>query len=231
MDLHYAPRTIALHSEILHPLVEPDPARLQRLHNQLFEQGHPVYTDFSVLQDGAALSNPAARPGAISSVTFASDRMVFREELSALTVEEFAQRVRRIGQQACELLGVQVLTAHQVTLRTLANPRCFRDSREYMKEGMFSFSEEIEDFGRTPQLYGLRLVFPPNETQPNAHALRIESFHGDPRSLFLENQASFPPILVARGLEPLEQHVLEAYEFLTTRTLQFVSRFDVRLEA
>ena len=148
-----------------------------------------------------------------------------------LTVEDFAQRVRRISQQACELLGVQVLTAHQVTLRTLANPRCFRDSREYMKEGMFSFSEEVEDFGRTPQLYGLRLVFPPNETQPNAHALRIESFHGDPRSLFLENQASFPPILVARGLEPLEQHVLEAYEFLTTRTLQFVSRFDIRLEA
>lgn len=231
MELHYAPRTIAFLSELIHPLVEVDPARLQRLHNLLFEQGHPVYTDFAVLQDAVTLSNPASRPGAISSVTFGSDRIVFREELTAMTVDEFAQRVRKITQQASELLGIQVVTAQQVTLRTLANPRNYTDSREYIKEGMFGFSDEIEDFEREPQLYGLRLVFPPSEGQPNAHALRIESFHGDPRSVFLENQASFPPLLVARGLESLERNVLDAYEFLVERGLAFVSRFDVRLEA
>lgn len=231
MEPHYAPRTIAFQSEIFHPLVETDVHRLQRLHNQLFERGSPVYTDFAVLQNGAQLSNPASRPGAISSVAFTSDRIVFREELSALTVDDFGRRVRGITQAACGLLGVQVLTAHQVTIRTLANPRNFRDSRTYIKEGMFGFSDETESFAREPQLFGLRLVFPPNESEPNAHALRIESFHGDPRSIFLENQASFPPLLVARGLDPLERNVQEAYDFLVQRALTFVGHFDVRAEA
>ena len=174
MEPHYAPRTIAFQSEILHPLVEADPARLQRLHNHLFEAGQPPYSDFAVLQDGVMFSNPASRPGAISSVAISSERLLFREELTAMTVDEFAVRVRKLSEQVCELLGIQVLTAHQVTLRTLANPRHFVDSREYIKSGMFGFSDETEDFGREPQLLGLRLVFPPSEGEPNAHALRIE---------------------------------------------------------
>jgi hypothetical protein len=230
MQPHYAPRTVAFQSELFHPPIEADAMRLQRLHNELFQGSSPAYTDFAVLGNGAVLSNPATRPGAVSSVTFAPDRMVFREELSHLTVDEFARRVRQIASATCGMLGLQVITTHQVTIRTLVNPRNFKDSRAYLKEGMFGFGEEVEDFGRAPQLYGLRLVFPPTETEPNAHALRIESFHNDVRSVFLENQASFAPLLVARGLEPLEQHVHEAYAFLVERGLAFLGRFDVRQE-
>lgn len=229
--MHYAPRTIAFQSEIFHPLAEPDHAQLQKLHNQLFQSHQPTYTDFSVLANGAMLSNPATRPGAVSSVSFQPDRIVFREELGSLTVEEFGKRVRTLSEAACGLLGIQVLTAHQVTIRTLVNPRNFKDSRAYLKEGMFGFGSEVDDFSREPQLYGLRLVFPPSEGEPNAHALRIESFHGDPRSLFMENQASFAPLLVPRGLEPLEQNIQDAYTFLVERALTFIGRFDVRLEA
>jgi hypothetical protein len=228
LRMYYAPRTIALHSEILHPVIEPDHGRLQKLHNQLYTGGHPTYTDFAVVGSGAVLSNPVSRPGAASSAAFGPDRMAFREELGSLTVEEFARRVRTIAELATGLLGIQVLTAQQVTIRTLVNPRNFKDSRAYLKQGMFGFSEETEDFGREPQLYGIRLVFPFTEESPSAHALRIESFHSDARSLFLENQASFPPLLVARGLAPLEQNVLDAYQFLVERALAFVGRFDVR---
>lgn len=230
MHPHYAPRTVALQSEIFHPVIEANAGRLQRLHNEFFSAGSPAYTDFAVLPNGALLSNPASRPGAISSALFTSDRIVFREELTHVTVDEFARRVVQIGGGACALLGIQVLTAHQVTIRTLVNPRNFKDSRRYLKEGMFGFGDEVEDFGRAPQLYGLRLVFPPNGGEANAHALRIESFHDDPRSLFLENQASFAPLLVARGVDALEQHVQAAYAFLVERGLAFLSRFDVRQE-
>ena len=51
------------------------------------------------------------------------------------------------------------------------------------------------------------------------------------RSLFIENQASFPPILVARGLEVVEHNIRAAYDFLVERALTFVSRFDTRQEA
>ena len=136
-----------------------------------------------------------------------------------------------ISEMATNMLGIQVITGHQVTIRTLVNPRNFKDSRAYLKDGMFGFGNQVDDFAREPQLYGLRLVFPPNEQQPNAHALRIESFHGDTRSLFLENTSNFAPLLVPRGLEPLEQNIHDAYAFLVERALAFVGRFDVRQEA
>lgn len=229
--MYYAPRTIALLTEITHPLANPDPALIQRVHNHLFQTPDPAYRSFAVTPTGAVLSNPVVRPGAISAASFLPDRFIFREELSSLTVEEFAMRARTISELVVQQLGIQVFTAQQVTIRTLINPRNFKDSRAFLKQGMFGFGDETSDFGREPQLYGIRMVFPPSEEQPNAYSLRIESFNNDPRSLFIENQGSFAPILVGRGLEALEQNVLGTYAFLVERSLAFIKRFDVRQEA
>jgi len=54
----------------------------------------------------------------------------------------------------------------------------------------------------------------------------VESFSSDARSLFLENQSSFAPVLVARGLDVLAQNVATSYAFLVERSLTFVGRFD-----
>ena len=137
---------------------------------------------------GDVLSNPVTRPGEVSTAAFLPDRFQFREELTSLTVDEFAERVRALTERVGQLAGVQVFTAQQVTVRTLVNPRHFTDSRQYLREGMFGFSDETDAFGRAPELLGLRLVFPPTPEVPNAHALRIESFTSDPRSLFIERE-------------------------------------------
>ena len=229
--MHYAPRTIAFIAELVHPPVAPDPARIQKVHNDLFQTPDPAYKSFAVTPTGTVLSNPVARPGAVSQASFAADRIQFREELGSLTVEEFAQRVQQIAEIVAELCGIQVFTATQVTVRTLVNPRNFTDAREFLAQGMFGFTTETDDFERDPELYGLRMIFPPREDHPNAHSLRIESFNDDPRSLFIENQATFAPILVARGLEPLAENVEATYTFLVERSLSFVGRFDARLEA
>jgi hypothetical protein len=157
--------------------------------------------------------------------------MQFREELGSQTVEEFARQVRQITERVVALSKTQVFTAQQVTIHTLVNPRHFKDAREFLHGGMFGFDRETEDFGRGLQLIGLRMVFPPSEGQPNAHALRVESFNDDVRSLFIENQATFPPILLARGLDAIEENVQAAYEFLVERALSFIGRFDSRQEA
>ena len=229
--MSYAPRTIAFIAELIHPPVALDPSRIQKVHNDLFQTPDPAYKSFAVTPVGTVLSNPVARPGAVSQASFTADRIQFREELGSLTVDEFAERVRQISGIVAELCGIQVFTATQVTIRTLINPRNFKDAREFLKQGMFGFSRETEDFGRDPELYGLRMIFPPREDQPNAHSLRIESFNDDPRSLFIENQSSFAPILVARGLEAIGDNVEEAYSFLVQRALSFVGRFDERQEA
>ena len=224
--MKYPLRTIALQCDLFHPPMEPSPVHVQRVHNELFQTPDPAYKSFSFAPSGAVLSNPVSRPGEVSTAAFLADRFQFREELTSLTVDEFAERVRTISERVARLSPVQVFTAQQVTVRTLVNPRHFKDSRTYLREGMFGFSDQIESFGRKAELYGLRLVFPPTPEEPNAHALRIESFTSDARSLFLENQASFAPVLVARGLEVLSENVATAYAFLVERSLSFVGRFD-----
>lgn len=224
--MRYPPRTIALHADLFHPPLEPNPGLVQKVHNELFQTPDPAYKSFTVSPMGAVLSNPVSRPGEVSTASFLPDRFQFREELTSLTLDEFAERVRDISGRVAAGLGVQVFTAQQVTLRTLINPRHYTDSREYMKVAMFGFADETGAFLRAPELYGLRLVFPPTPEEPNAHALRIESFNSDTRSVFLENQASFPPILVGRGLDVVADNVQAAYTFLVERSLDFVGRFD-----
>jgi hypothetical protein len=227
----YNPRTIALISELFHPPLQPDPAPIQRLHNKMFQAGDPAYSSFSVTPQGAALSNPVHQPGASSFAAFFADRFQFREELSSLTYDGFAKRVREIAEQVCALRHIQVFTAQQITIRTLINPRHFKDSRAYLKQGMFGFDDEVEAFEREPQLYGIRLVFPPKVNQAGSYSLRIESFNNDPRSLYIENQGSFGPMLVESGLGSVEQNILDAYTFVVENTVRFVSRFDAPAQA
>ena len=117
-----------------------------------------------------------------------------------------------------------------MTVRTLINPRHFPDSREFVKAGMFGFGSEMGEFGREPQLYGMRLVFPPTPGDPNAHALRIESFNSDPRSVFVENQATFGPTVLQNGLAPVEGNIHAAYQFVVERALKFLAHFDATQE-
>jgi hypothetical protein len=235
----YTPRTIALVCELFHPPVQPDPSPIQRLHNQMFQSGDPLYSSFAVTPAGAVLSNPVTQPGANSYAAFLPDRFQFREELSGLTHDGFAARVKRVSEDVSRLCGIQIFTAEQVTVRTLVNPRNFKDSRAYLKQGMFGFDDEMQAFGREPQLYGIRLVFPPespaskpeaDSAQTCAFSLRIESFNNDPRSLFIENQGSFGPIMVEHGLETVEQNIVETYNFVVQNSLRFVGCFDAPLE-
>ena len=228
--MHYAPRTIALITELFHPPIPPDPAPVQRVHNQLFQAGNSPYQGFVVTPQGPVLSNPATRPGATSMAAFLGDRFQFREEFSSLTVEDFALRTRFVAELVAAQTGVQVFTSQQVVVRTLLNPRHFTDSRTFLKQGLLGLEGETVDFGREPQLFGVRLVFPAQEEAPFSCSLRIESYHADTRDVYIENQASFPPILASRGLGAIETNVLETYRFLIERALRFVSRFDARLE-
>lgn len=233
MSTHYTPRTIAFLCELFHPPLELDPAPIQKVHDRMFRSGEPAYSSFAVTPAGAVLSNPATRPGAASQVSFLADRIQFREELSSLTYDEFAARVRSITEEITELYRIQVFTAQQVTIRTLVNPRSYRDSRAYLKQGMFGFGSEVETFQREPQMYGIRLVFPPQaegevegEERPSAYSLRIESFNNDLRSLYIENQGSFSPLMVARGLDAVEANIIATYRFVTDQALRFIRCFD-----
>lgn len=227
----YEPRTIALLTELMHPPIAPDHGPVQRIHNKMFEEGRPVYASFQVTPMGAVLSNPVTQPGAASSVAFLRDRIQFREELSGVGPEEFAQRVRVLSSAGAEARRLQLFTAQVVTIRTLINPRSFDDARLFLRSGVFGFGEELADFGRDPQLYGLRLAFGATKEMPQAFGLRVESYAQDARSLFVEAQGNFGPTIAARGLEAAGDNVLETYRFVTDRACPFLGRFDVPQQA
>jgi hypothetical protein len=226
--MHYTPRTIALLTELLHPPLQLDQGQLQKIHNELFEDGSPPYQNFQVTPLGIVFSNPSTQPGAISQVAFLADRMQFREELSSLTVDEFAARVTAIGELVAERRGIQLYTAQQVTLRTLVNLRNYKDSRVFLQQGVLDLDQQVDAFGRDPRMWGLRMVFPPAQDQPNAFSLRIESYTADPRSLFIENQGTFGPAPVAGGLGRVGECIGETYSFTVQRALDFIGRFDAR---
>lgn len=228
--MHYAPRTIALLTELLHAPLAPDPAPIQRIHNELFQGGDPAYRNFHALPHGAVLSNPMTRPGAVSSAEFLPDRMRFREELTAGTHEDFAGRAADLAMRAAQARGIAQITAQAVIVRTLVNPRNFSDSRAFLREAMLGMDAETAVFGREPGLFGLRMVFPPTPSEPNAFTLRVESFANDPRSIFLENQGAFGPMPAADVAAGARANVERTYAFLVTQALEFLSQFDVRLE-
>jgi len=232
-SLPYDPRTIAFLCELLHPPMTPDPGPIQKVHNSLFEGGDPLYRSYNVTHEGAILSNPVTRPGAVSSAGFLGDRIQIREEMTGLTVEDFITRVQAIAEKGAAARQLQLFTAQVVTIRTLVNPRSFRDSRGFLKQGMFGFQDEVEVFGQEPQLYGMRMVFSPTQEQPHAFSIRVESFANDPRSLFIENQGTFGPIVLQQGpatlphgLEPITHNIQSAYSFIVERALPFLARFD-----
>jgi hypothetical protein len=224
----YTPRTVALICELYHPPMQPDPSPIQRVHNALYQTGVPPYASFSVTPAGAILSNPVSVPGGTSFAAFLPDRFQFREELSALTTDDFAARVRHVAEEVSRARGMSIFTSQHVTLRTLVNPRSYKDSRAYLKHGMFGLDDETEAFGREPQLYGIRLVFPATAEDSANHALRIESFSNDPRSLFIENVTSHGPIVIEgeAGFSKIEDNILAAYRFVTEQTMRFVGCFD-----
>jgi hypothetical protein len=224
----YPTRTIAYICELFHRPQPPATEAIQRLHNRYFAGGAPPYSSFAVTPMGPILSNPASQPGALSQVAFLADRLQFREELGAMTAEGFGERVRTVATDTASERQIEGFMGQQVTIRTLMNPRKFGNSLDYMRDGLFGFGDMIDTFEGEPQIYGLRMVFQPNDACRNM--LRIENYVQDPRTLFLENQSSFGPLRTSDQLNLLEENITDAYGFLIERAANFVQAFDLRLE-
>lgn len=226
----YPTRTIAYICEVFHASQPPATESIQRLHNRYFEDGNPPYSSFAVTPAGPVLSNPAMQQGVLSQVAFLPDRLQFREELGAMTADDFGHRVRRIAEDVAAERKMDGYMGQRITIRTLLNPRKFDNSIDYMRDGLLGFGDMVDVFESTPQILGLRMDFPPTNESRTANTLRIENYFQDQRTLFLENQCSAGPVRVADQIEQLEENVSEAYSFLIDKASTFVQAFDLKLE-
>ena len=144
---------------------------------------------------GARCSRTRSRSRARARyVAFLPDRFQFREELSSLTHDGFATRVREIATQVSDAArhpGLHRAAGHDPHAR---QPAHFKDSRAYLKQGMFGFDDETA--GLRARAAALR--HPPG-VPARGRARRAPSRCASSRSttirarLYIENQASFGP--------------------------------------
>ncbi|MAE78028.1 MAG: hypothetical protein CMJ85_14285 [Planctomycetes bacterium] len=224
---HYDPRTIALLSEIIHPPLELEPKRAQSIHNELYRHAQFSYQNFGVSHDGIQLGNQSDQPGYVSTVNFLSDRIQIREELSGAHVDDFCQRLVHVIGVATEQLSLPILVAQQHVVRSLITPRSFNDSRDFLATAVCGLpSEDLSSFGRPAQLFGMKMIFPGTDNEPNMHTLRLESFNQDSRSVFLENVATFTNAVMPDNLDELAENMQQTYNFVRKNALEFLSRYD-----
>ncbi|MFT7668883.1 MAG: hypothetical protein ACI8X5_001583 [Planctomycetota bacterium] len=226
----YPTRTIAYICELFHAPLPIATDSVQRIHNRYFEEGSPPYSSFAVTPAGPVLSNPGLRPGVISQVVFLPDRIQFREELGAMTAEDFGARVHKIADDSAQERSLEGYAGQRITIRTLVNPRKFDQSIDYMRDGLLGFGDMIDVFEATPQIYGLRMEFPAGPESRTTNSLRIENYFQDKRTLYMENQSASGPVRVMDQLSQLEENVASAYDFLVQKASSFVQAFDLRLE-
>jgi len=220
-------RTIALLAEVVIPPRELRAQDIQNLHNELYSHPRFGYQNFAVGNGGIQLSNIPMRPGWVSAVNFLPDRIQVREELTGATIEDFKERFATILGKAVARLNIAQVGAAQCAVRALTNPRCFPDSRDFLARGLGRIeAAAMQSFGRPASSLGYKMFFPQTPSHSNFFALRIESFHEDPRSLFLENVGTFTQIQLPDGLRLLGNCMQETYDFLQTSTCEFLSRFD-----
>lgn len=225
----YDTRTLAFICELFFPPVQTiEAARIQSIHNELFANPRLGYRNFNFIQGGVVLSNPLQAPSANSTFTVMADRFRIAEELTEVSLDDFIARLDLVLKLATQKLEIPLFTASQVSVRSLVNPRQFRESREFMAKGVLRLKDDdLEAFGRPCQLFGMRLVFPQNQTSRGFYALRMESWTGDPRSVYLENVGTFTGVVpAAEAGKHFSENVRATYDFVTDRAVGFLARFD-----
>jgi hypothetical protein len=226
-QMSYDPRTIAFAAEILHP---PQPLRadlVQTVHNTLYRQPAIGYQNFQVAPDGIHLTNLPQAPGQISSLTFAWDRLILREELRGTSVEDFATKVVNITTIAFQTLGIASSLMQQFVVRALVAPRHFRDGREFFGQRLVApGTASWQSFDRPLQSLGVRLVFPPSGAQRETYHVRIETWPQDQRSVWLETGGSFPVPTAAADAPQLAEQLLSTYRFQGGPVCDFLAKLD-----
>lgn len=225
--MSYDPRTIAYMAELVFPPIELKVQQVQTVHNSLFAKPEIAYQNFQVAQDGIHLSNVPQSPGSISTVTFRPDRMIVREELRGITVEDFATRMVNVAKLGFETLGIVNSIAQQFVVRSLVTPRNVADSRDFMARRLMGSAETAwSELGRPMQSLGLQLTLPPTETQPETFNIKVETWNQDPRSLWIENVGVFTQPTATANLGELTAGLYSTYKFITGPVSRFLTRFD-----
>jgi hypothetical protein len=225
--MSYDPRTIAFLAELIFQPIQLRTDTAQSIHNALYKRNETRYLNFSIAQDGIHLANVPESPGSVSMLTMLPDRIVVREELRNLTLEDFAARLVNVSSVVFQSLSIPVSLAQQFVVRSLVTPRHCNDSREFLARRMMAGGQDDwAALGRPLQSLGMRFTFPQTEKNREVMNLRVESWPQDPRSIWLEVIGSFTNPTQAENLPEIGNYLHATYLFMTGPVGNFLGSFD-----
>ncbi|MCB9831485.1 MAG: hypothetical protein H6807_03350 [Planctomycetes bacterium] len=224
------PRSISYVLECVHPPLRHDQAQLKQLYARTSADPRLAYGNFNSGAMGARMMTvhgPASFPNAQSHSIFAilPDRFQLTEEWPAIGIEDFIDKAKAASALVLEELPVTRFAAIQCVVRSLASVPGVDDCRAWLEDRFQGpRADEAACFGREPALFGLRLGFGPSMGDATLHNVRVESFNGDRRSLFLEDAGILT--LQEEPADPvavIESAVRGVYDFLTGPVIDWLN--------
>ena len=221
------PRTIGLLAELIHIPVKHSFERLRDVYNQISTACG--YENFIRLANGARLERGQGEEGQSSTLTFLNDRLQMVEDSSVISVEETGRKLTAALKVALPTLGIPIVLVQQYTVRALATPNSYKSASEFLGRSLFRIREEdVAVFDRPTNIFGLRLVFPPQKALLHNFNVRIEAYARDPRSVYLENVGMWKTPLQLAQLDDVQKNLEMTSEFLTSNVHKFLSQYDRR---
>lgn len=225
VDVLSEPRTIGLLTDLIHIPSKHQPDRLREIYNKLCTTCD--YENFIRTADGARVESGQLETDHVSKVTFRQDRIQIVEDHPSMSLDQCIRKIVTVARVAMEELRLPVYLAQQSTVRSIAAPNCFRSAGEFLAVGIFRMNPaDLEPLGRPTSLHGLRLLFPPTKERLHKFNVRVECYLRDPRSIYIENVATFQAPIQLASLDLIGTHLEAAAQFVSSNICEFLSRFD-----
>ncbi len=219
------PRTVSRILEYFHLPIQHAPEVLRDVYLQVSRSCE--FDNFIRIPGGARLESVASEGSASSSVSFLKDRISFQEEQPSSSLEILLRRIEATLGVATAKCNIPLFVARNITFRAVVPAPRGQHGSQFLSENFFKLEpEHFSDFERPGALVGFRMQFHPKDpTREPLHQVRIETYLKDPRSLFVEDWATFKVPIQSRDLARLSTEAKEVEAFLGERVTAFLAQF------
>lgn len=218
------PRTIARILELLHIPIQHSPDLLRDVYLEVSRSCG--YDNFIRTANGARVESAGGEGGAVSRVAFSNDRISFHEEHNNISMEAFLRRAEEVIRVVTEKLSIPVFICRNVTCRAIAAAPSGQHASQFLFDNLFQITpQEFSPFGRPGQILGFRMLFPPTDPKGGSHQVRVENYLRDPRSLYIEDWATFKVPVQSRDRDKLRDELQEVEDFLHDKINGFLNQF------
>jgi hypothetical protein len=166
-------------------------------------------------------------PRTQSMLVVLPDRIALIEEWAAIPLSDFNAKVKTVANKVLSM-GVEEFVAQTVTLRSTFSPVHSENSCEFILERICQQGTlPGEHFGRPIGVGGIRFALPETPDHPGMITISIESFHQDPREIYVELKGVYGKLHVTEdSLNELTSTITSCRSFIQDRIRPYLDTFD-----